>query len=97
MPVQILSADGADLGFVPLSGVQADGRFSLAGMPPGEYELETSFELSFPDAVWRLRSIEASGIDVTGRTIQVGVQDITNLVVTYTDRQTTISGTLHDA
>jgi hypothetical protein len=97
MPVQILSADGADLGFVPLSGVQADGRFSLAGVPPGEYELETSFELSFPDAVWRLRSIEASGIDVTGRAIQVGLQDITDLHLTYTDRQTTISGTLHDA
>jgi len=97
MPVRILSADGADLGFVPLSGLEADGRFHLVGVPPGEYELETSFELSFRDPAWRLRSITALGNEVTGRPIQVGVQDITDLLVTYTDRKTTIAGTLHDA
>lgn len=97
MPIRILAADGADLGFVPLSGVEADGRFRLVGVPPGAYELETSFELSLRDPAWRLRSIKAIGTDVTGRPIQVGVQDITDLLVTYTDRKTTIAGTLHDA
>jgi hypothetical protein len=97
MPITVLAADGADPGSIPLSGVEADGRFHLVGVPPGAYELETSFDLSFRDPAWRLRSIKTLGNDVTGRPIQVGVQDITDLLVTYTDRQTTISGTLHDA
>ncbi len=97
MPVRILSADGAALGFVPLSGVDADGRVRLVGVPPGGYELDMSFELSFDNPVWRRRSIHASGTDVTGRPIQVGVQAVTDLRVTYTDRKTTIAGTLHDA
>jgi hypothetical protein len=97
MPIRLLAADGADLGFVPLSGVEADGRFRLVGVPPGAYELDTSFELSFRDPPWRLRSIKALGNDVTGRAIQVGVQDVTDIVLTYTDRRTTIAGTLHDA
>jgi hypothetical protein len=96
MPIRILAADGADLGFVPLSGVETDGRFRLVGVPPGAYELETSFELSFRDPPWRLRSIRALGDDVTGRAIQVGVQDVTDIVLTYTDRRTTIAGVLHD-
>jgi hypothetical protein len=97
MPIRLLAADGADLGFVPLSGVEAAGRFRLVGIPPGAYELETSFELSLRDPPWRLRSIKALGNDVTGRAIQVGVQDVTDIVLTYTDRRTTIAGTLHDA
>jgi hypothetical protein len=92
--VRIVAADGADLGMVPLSGVEADGRFSVVGVPPGDYELELQHRAAF--AAWHRRSLSVNGRDLTGRPISVGTTDIHDVVYTFTDRRTSIAGTLRD-
>jgi hypothetical protein len=92
--VRILAADGADLGPVPLSGLEAGGQFQIVGVPPGDYEIE----LQWPNyAGWHLRSLTVSGRDLFGRPIAVGSTDIKDVVFTFTDRPTSIAGVLRTA
>ncbi len=78
--IQVLTTDGMDLGPVPISGVEADGKFRIVPLPPGKYELE--FRLAQTTTaksgrwIWRPRSVSASGADLTGRPIQVTSKDI---------------------
>jgi hypothetical protein len=90
--VHIVAADGADLGFVPLSGPDEDGRFSLVGLPAGEYDLWVGRGFTG----WHLRSLAANGRDLTGRPFTVGMADITDVEYTFTDRTTSITGVLRD-
>jgi hypothetical protein len=92
--VRILAADGADLGPVPRSGLEAGGQFQIVGVPPGDYEIE----LQWPNyAGWHLRSLTVSGRDLFGRPIAVGSTDIKDVVFTFTDRPTSIAGVLRTA
>jgi hypothetical protein len=90
--IRVVAADGAELGMVPLSGPDGDGRFSLAGLPAGEYDLWVG--RGFSD--WHLRSLTAKGRDLTGRPFAVGMADITDVEYTFTDRTTSITGVLRD-
>ncbi len=91
--LHVYAVDGATLGSVPIGGLGPDGRFSTVGFPPGAYELYL-FGPGF--SAWRMRSLTVNGRDVTDRPIQVGSNDIGDVVWTYTDRQTRLSGQLRD-
>jgi protocatechuate 3,4-dioxygenase beta subunit len=67
--------------------VQADGSFSLRGYAPGRYRLpETAV------GAWRIVSATLDGKLLPNHAIDLGVDDVSNLVLTATDQFTTLSG-----
>jgi hypothetical protein len=89
---------GGNLGAGPPGGqVDKDGRFMFSGVTPGSYRVFwTGAPKSF--AGWSRKSAVALGIDVLDAPLEIkaGMPPI-ELVVTYTDRETTIEGTLQEA
>lgn len=67
----------------------ADGPFLLHGYPPGRYGLP-----NVTVSGWRITSATLEGKPVPGHAIQLGTRDIGNLVLTATDRFTTLTGTV---
>ena len=73
--------------------VNPDGTFTLTGVPPGTYKLA----MTVPGQIagWSLRSAVVKGVDSLDIPFVVGAgQSIDNVVVTFTDRPTELSGTL---
>jgi protocatechuate 3,4-dioxygenase beta subunit len=69
--------------------VDADARFSFAGFPPGPYVL---FAAAAPGPEWTISSFRITGIDAAGRAFVLGDTDVTDAVLTFTDKVTTLSG-----
>lgn len=83
-------ADPLGVAAVP---VNPDGTFTLTGAPPGIYRLA----LTVPGQIsgWSLRSAVVKGVDSLDIPFVIGAgQSIDNVVVTFTDRPTELSGTL---
>jgi hypothetical protein len=74
--------------------INADGTFMLSGAAPGNYKLSATTPAA--PAGWGLRSVMMDGVDVLDIpfTVRPG-QNIENVVVTFVDQLTEISGTLH--
>jgi uncharacterized protein (DUF2141 family) len=71
----------------------ADGTFALHGVPPGQYRLTATAPPA--PAGWALRSAMSKGVDVLDIPLVVASgADIDDVVVTYTDRPTELSGSL---
>jgi hypothetical protein len=45
---------------------------------------------------WRLKSVVANGVDAAADPIEVGATNLSNVVVTFTDRPSELSGTVQD-
>jgi hypothetical protein len=73
--------------------VDFDGALRTASLPPGKYRLRVS-----PLGSWQPKSASAEGRDILDETIDLGTTDVTDLVITFTDRPLgTISGTVRAA
>jgi protocatechuate 3,4-dioxygenase beta subunit len=87
---------GGNLGAGPPGGqVDKDGRFMFSGVTPGSYRV---FWTGAPKPFgWSMKSAVALGIDVLDAPLEIkaGMPPI-EWVVTYTDRETKIEGTLQD-
>lgn len=94
--IQVFAADGSNLGQVPIGNIGRDGRFEIVGLPPGAYEFVLSPRGRATWANWVERSFEIGGRDMGGRPIQIGSQDIRDVVWRFTDRRTHIVGRLTD-
>lgn len=69
----------------------ANGRIQIRNVsPPGRFAFGPP---SLP-APWTLQSISVGGRDVTDATFDLGESDIVDVVITYTDRPATLSGTV---
>lgn len=64
----------------------ADGTFTTPGLLPGQYVL-----IPGQAGPWAVKSVMAGGLDVTARAIDV-TSDITDVVITYTDRAGSVRG-----
>jgi hypothetical protein len=85
---------GGNLSAGPAGGqVTADGTFTFANVIPGAYRI---LVLGSPGG-WVLHSATGNGRDAWDAWLQVGPGEDLDLVLTYTDRPTEISGTLRDA
>jgi protocatechuate 3,4-dioxygenase beta subunit len=77
----------------------ADGGFQLAGAAPGEYRLAATLPGSgfSADSGWQLQSAISGGRDVldTNLVVEPG-RAVDDLVLTFTDRRTELSGTVTD-
>jgi carboxypeptidase family protein len=74
--------------------VNADGTFKTASLGPGKYRLRVP---SSP-GTWQPKSATVDGRDAMDDAIDLGASDITDIVITFTDRPLgTITGTVRSA
>lgn len=89
-------AMGTGLISSPISTIRADGTFEIRGIGPGRFTLTSSLGAA-ADATtaWKLRSAIAADRDLLDDVLELGPGvDIRNVVVTFSDARTEISGTL---
>ncbi len=102
-----VGAPAVDFGSIPAASVDASGRFTLQGVPPGRYSLRGTGQgggvraAATPQGTavnWQLASAMAGGRDSLDFPLVVGPgTKITDAVVTFADKSTELTGTLQDA
>ncbi len=85
-----LAPQGEQAARVAPTRVAEDGRFIMAGYPPGKYLLTAAGRAPG----WFVRSAMVDGVEALDQYIEITGEDIGNVIVTYVDRQTTLSGTV---
>ena len=91
--VSVSSIDGSFLvGFVN-ARLNGDGTFVTMTYPPGRYQLN----VPPPGPGWYLQSITAGGKDALGAALDLGANDLSGVVVRFTDKQTELSGSARGA
>lgn len=74
--------------------VDEQGRFTVVGLMPGRYRVTASGA----SGGWLLSSVEAQGREALDFPLEIQPgQDVTGVVATFTDRATTLGGTLQDS
>jgi len=73
-----------------------DGTFALIGLAPGPHTLGVRLPAPLQEQYW-LRSAMAEGRDLLDGTVEVGTQDIENVVLTFTDERNELAGRLQTA
>jgi hypothetical protein len=80
------------------SVVNADGSFEIRGIGPGRFEFTVSLGSATDATGWKLRSAAAASRDLLDDVLDLGPGvDIRNVIVTFSDARTEISGTLQSA
>ena len=84
---------------VPSALVAEDGTFTLEGTPPGRYLIAASVPGGQPGgAAWLMKSANVNGVDAADRGFDVRPNEsVRDIVLTFTDRNAEVSGTLMDA
>lgn len=72
----------------PRSRIDDQGELTTQGFPAGNYYVNV---FGAP-AGWSLLSVTSKGIDVTQRPLEIGATDISDIVITFTDKATELSG-----
>lgn len=78
---------------LPAGSVDASGRFSTPPLVPGPYQM--SLTAGVPG--WTLRSITTGGQNAADKAFQLTASGITDLVITFTDKRSTLTGLVRDA
>ncbi len=73
--------------------VAAAGTFQTNGFAPGRYLMN----VTFASADWTLASIRAGGVDASDQAVTLETADITDVVITFTDKSMTLSGSVQPA
>jgi hypothetical protein len=97
--IRLLSPPANAMSFgVPPGQANADGTFSFAGVAPGQYYFTANLiGGTAARPAWTVKSATVNGRDVLDTPFDVRPgEDIGNLVVAFTDRLTTLSGSLTD-
>jgi hypothetical protein len=93
--ISLEPADGrtADLTSVARGRVDPNGSFTTMGVPAGKYVLRVS---NAPQG-WSLRSATFGGRDITETAVELGTNNATGVVLSFTDRPSEVNGTVRDA
>jgi len=70
--------------------IDAEGRFTTSGYPPGRYTID----IAPPGPEWTLASVRIGDVDAAGQAFPLGSTDVGDVVVAFTDRPITLSGTV---
>ena len=96
IPMPDASGRIVDVG-VPAASVQADGSFTLEGVPPGFYLLRGGAPVARPPT-WQTKSARVGDIDATDHPFEVRrSENITGITVVLTNGTAEVTGTLVDA
>ena len=96
MSISLQAADGRSTGAVAgfqQTTIDQDATFKTPSYPAGKYLINAGSA----GQGWIVRSIVADGRDATNEPIDLRDADITNVVITYTDKVAQVSGTVHAA
>jgi hypothetical protein len=74
--------------------VDAEGRFTTSAYAPGRYRLAS---WTIPGTEWRLASFRIGAADAVGQAFTINDRDLNDVVMTFTDRNTTVSGDVRAA
>ena len=84
-----------------MGAAEPDGTFAIQGVAPARYQvmsLGTPLAPPGAGANWTLQSVTLGGRDIWDEGIEIAPhQNVDGLVLTYTDRETSLSGRLVDA
>jgi hypothetical protein len=72
--------------------VGEDGRFTIPGAMTGKYFVTASGR----SPGWLPKSAMVNGIDALDQPFELSMENIGNVVITFTDRQSTVTGTVTD-
>ena len=89
----------ASAGAVQRSGgghVDAEGRFTFAGVTPDAYQFVTTWSNAAAREKWTIRSSMANGRDAFESPLRVNPNETLQWIVTFTDKPTGLIGTLTD-
>jgi len=75
---------------IPPGRVDASGAFATSGYPSGQYWVNVNVSLSD----WAVKSIQARGVNVVERPLELDASDVTEVTVTFSDRFAELSGTV---
>jgi hypothetical protein len=93
--VQISPTQSTPMGGSTQTTTTPEGRFVVSGVMPGRYRISGSVQpASGQPGGWILKSATLGGRDLLDFPIDIGREDLSGLVVTFTDRATELSGTL---
>ena len=87
--VTLSRVDGAFVSGITTARLNSDGTFSTMSYPPGRYLLN----ISLPSP-WTLKAITVGGKDALTSPLDLGSSDVTDVVATFTDAPTEISGSV---
>jgi len=84
-------------GMNPQVRVDASGNFTTGGFSPGRYQIGTGINVPTwqglpPTVNWTLKSATANGRNLADEPLDIADEDVTGIVLTYTDRVTQITG-----
>jgi len=95
IPVEVMSQRAGTpvrtIAFTPPIALAADGSFAMTGVPPGRFMHSIN---GVDEPLWFRRSAQAGGIDLFDRPIDIAGGSIADLVVTFSERRSELSGTL---
>ena len=86
-------ADGRIAALPSRGPIGADGKFSTVGLLPGRYVVMT---VGLPRG-WSLEHAMVNGRDVSDAPLEIESEDVTGLVLTFTDQPTQVTGFVTDA
>ena len=86
---------GAALTSLQSVGLDADGTFRIVGIGPAAYTLGVM--LPVMSSTWRIRSAIVDGRDLLDEIIEGPSVQLSDVIVTLTDKRTELSGTLQSA
>jgi hypothetical protein len=95
MSISLQAADGRSTGAVAgfqQTTIDQDATFKTPNYPAGKYLINAPAGQG-----WIVRSIVADGRDATNEPFELRDADITNVVITYTDKVAQVSGSVHAA
>jgi hypothetical protein len=93
LAISLQAADGRSAGAVAgfqQTTIDQDATFKTPNYPAGKYLINAPVGQG-----WIVRSIVVDGRDVTNEPFELRDADITNVVITYTDKVAQVSGTVH--
>jgi hypothetical protein len=90
MPIHLDPVDTPREGALAVVRPDESGLFTTAPYAPGRYRVF----VGIPNAKWKVKSVVVDGVDVDNSLVNVGNRDVTNVVVTLTDLEHTISGSV---
>jgi hypothetical protein len=83
---------------IPAKAIETNGTFVLTGATPGRYRLSASAPAAVAgDPPWILKSVVVNGRETLDFPLELGRDDVSDIVVTFSDKRADVEGLLVDA